>query len=214
MMPSGSASDAARSADRKEKVGSGDRSERIRTYNFPQGRVTDHRINLTLYKLPQVISGEGAGRTDRRAHDRAPGRAARRARRGGVSQPDKRAATSRGRPSSRARAHCARIQVCRIESAELDARMLVGAASDLDLTGLITAAQPQLTPEEAARLEAFAHRRVAGEPVARILGQKEFWGLPLKLSAETLVPRPDTETVVELALEISAPLAPSPAAHR
>jgi peptide chain release factor 1 len=51
--------DAARSADRREKVGSGDRSERIRTYNFPQGRVTDHRINLTLYKLPQVISGEG-----------------------------------------------------------------------------------------------------------------------------------------------------------
>ena len=47
-----------RSADRREKVGSGDRSERIRTYNFPQGRVTDHRINLTLYKLPQVISGE------------------------------------------------------------------------------------------------------------------------------------------------------------
>src|SRR3979409_2166899 len=53
--------DAARSADRREKVGSGDRSERIRTYNFPQGRVTDHRINLTLYKLPQVIAGEGLG---------------------------------------------------------------------------------------------------------------------------------------------------------
>jgi len=53
--------DAARSAERKEKVGSGDRSERIRTYNFPQGRVTDHRINLTLYKLPQVIAGEALG---------------------------------------------------------------------------------------------------------------------------------------------------------
>src|SRR4051795_7425122 len=53
--------DAARSADRREKVGSGDRSERIRTYNFPQGRVTDHRINLTLYKLPQVIAGEALG---------------------------------------------------------------------------------------------------------------------------------------------------------
>jgi peptide chain release factor 1 len=53
--------EAQRSADRKEKVGSGDRSERIRTYNFPQGRVTDHRINLTLYKLPQVISGEALG---------------------------------------------------------------------------------------------------------------------------------------------------------
>jgi peptide chain release factor 1 len=49
---------SARSAERKEKVGSGDRSERIRTYNFPQGRVTDHRINLTLYKLSQVIAGE------------------------------------------------------------------------------------------------------------------------------------------------------------
>jgi len=47
-----------RSSSRKEMVGSGDRSERIRTYNFPQGRVTDHRINLTLYKLEQVISGE------------------------------------------------------------------------------------------------------------------------------------------------------------
>ncbi len=45
----------------QEKVGSGDRSERIRTYNFPQGRVTDHRINLTLYKLPQVIAGEALG---------------------------------------------------------------------------------------------------------------------------------------------------------
>ncbi len=49
--------DNERSADRKAQVGSGDRSERIRTYNFPQGRVTDHRINLTLYKLPDIVSG-------------------------------------------------------------------------------------------------------------------------------------------------------------
>jgi peptide chain release factor 1 len=53
--------DAERSAERRGQVGSGDRSERIRTYNFPQGRVTDHRINLTLYKLPQVIAGEALG---------------------------------------------------------------------------------------------------------------------------------------------------------
>jgi len=52
------ARDSARSADRKAQVGSGDRSERIRTYNFPQGRATDHRIGLTLYKLEQVLSGE------------------------------------------------------------------------------------------------------------------------------------------------------------
>ncbi|MFP5514605.1 MAG: peptide chain release factor 1 [Alphaproteobacteria bacterium] len=50
--------DAARAADRKNQVGSGDRSERIRTYNFPQGRVTDHRINLTLYKIDKVMAGE------------------------------------------------------------------------------------------------------------------------------------------------------------
>jgi peptide chain release factor 1 len=52
------ARDSARAAERKSQVGSGDRSERIRTYNFPQGRVTDHRINLTLYKIDKVISGE------------------------------------------------------------------------------------------------------------------------------------------------------------
>jgi peptide chain release factor 1 len=50
--------DAARAAERRGQVGTGDRSERIRTYNFPQGRVSDHRINLTLYKLPQVMEGE------------------------------------------------------------------------------------------------------------------------------------------------------------
>jgi peptide chain release factor 1 len=53
--------DAARAAERRGQVGSGDRSERIRTYNFPQGRVSDHRINLTLHKLPQVIEGEALG---------------------------------------------------------------------------------------------------------------------------------------------------------
>ena len=51
--------DMARAAERKGQIGTGDRSERIRTYNFPQGRVTDHRINLTVYNLPEVIDGSG-----------------------------------------------------------------------------------------------------------------------------------------------------------
>jgi release factor glutamine methyltransferase len=100
------------------------------------------------------------------------------------------------------RALAARFKSGRIESAELDARILVGAVLGLSLTGIIAAAKRCLTSEEATRLEDFARRRLAGEPVARILGIREFWGLPLKLSAATLVPRPDTETLVELALEM------------
>jgi peptide chain release factor 1 len=53
--------EAARAAERRGQVGTGDRSERIRTYNYPQARVSEHRINLTLYKLPQILEGEALG---------------------------------------------------------------------------------------------------------------------------------------------------------
>jgi len=88
-----------------------------------------------------------------------------------------------------------------IETPELDARLLVGATLDLDLTAIVAQRDATLTAEDAERLMAFAARRLAGEPVARIVGEKEFWGLRFALSPETLVPRPDTETVVEAALE-------------
>jgi len=100
------------------------------------------------------------------------------------------------------RALTARLRAHAVDSAELEARLLAGAALGLDLTAMVAAAARPLTAAEAARLEDVARRRLAGEPVARILGCKEFWGLPLHLSAATLVPRPDTETVVELALEM------------
>jgi release factor glutamine methyltransferase len=95
-----------------------------------------------------------------------------------------------------------RFEAAGIDSAALDARMLIGAVLQLDLTGLIAQGARQFSADDTARLDAFVRRRIAGEPIARILGTKEFWGLPLKLSADTLVPRPDTETVVEAALEI------------
>jgi release factor glutamine methyltransferase len=95
-----------------------------------------------------------------------------------------------------------RLKSVGIDSAELDARLLVGAALHLDLTGLIAAGTRTVTPGEAAALEILMQRRLAGEPVARILGVKEFWGLPLEVAPATLVPRPDTETVVEFALEL------------
>lgn len=99
------------------------------------------------------------------------------------------------------RALAARLKDDGIDSPELDARLLIGAALHLDHTGLAIHNARQITPVEADAIESFAQRRMAHEPVARILGHKEFWGLNLRLSKETLVPRPDTETIVEAALE-------------
>ena len=88
-----------------------------------------------------------------------------------------------------------------IETPELDARLLVGFVLNLGLTGLVGRADQPLSDAQARRLLVLAQRRAAGEPVARIVGEKEFWGLRLSLSPDTLVPRPDTETVVEAALD-------------
>jgi release factor glutamine methyltransferase len=87
-----------------------------------------------------------------------------------------------------------------VESADLDARLLVGHALGLDHTALAAAAGRMLLPAEVDAIDRLAARRLGGEPLARILGRKEFWGLPLAVSAATLVPRPDSETLVEAAL--------------
>jgi len=87
-----------------------------------------------------------------------------------------------------------------LEAPALDARILVGHALGLDHTGLAAQANRVLTPEEAGAIAELSARRLAREPVARIRGEKEFWGLPFKLNSETLLPRPETETVVEAAL--------------
>lgn len=100
------------------------------------------------------------------------------------------------------RALAAQLKSAHLDEAELDARILLGAVLGLDLTGLIAQAARPLTETEASRLAQYAQRRIAGEPVARILGVREFWGLPFRLSEATLIPRPDTETVVERALEL------------
>jgi release factor glutamine methyltransferase len=87
-----------------------------------------------------------------------------------------------------------------IETPEVDARLLVGHALGLDHAALTAQSRRTLLPSEADAIAGLAARRRAREPVARILGRKEFWGLPLALNADTLVPRPETETVVEVAL--------------
>jgi len=99
--------------------------------------------------------------------------------------------------------------VAALESPELDARILVGHALGLDPAGIVSQGARQLTSAERAAIAALAQRRLAREPVARIVGIKEFWGLPFRLNAETLVPRPETETVVEAALAaLGPPLGP------
>jgi release factor glutamine methyltransferase len=99
------------------------------------------------------------------------------------------------------RALSAELKASNIETPDLDARVLLGEALGLDLTALIAAGDRRLNEDEAARLTTFLERRKTGEPVARILGRKEFWGLSFALSDATLVPRPDTEAVVEAALD-------------
>jgi release factor glutamine methyltransferase len=87
-----------------------------------------------------------------------------------------------------------------IESADADARLLVGHALGLDRTGLVSSAGRILSRQEIDAINALVARRQRHEPVARIVGGKEFWSLPLRVSSATLVPRPETETVVEAAL--------------
>jgi len=87
-----------------------------------------------------------------------------------------------------------------IDTPDLDARILVGHALGLDHTALVRAAERSLAPAEVERIEALVERRLDREPVARITGVKEFWGLPFAISPAVLVPRPETETAVEQAL--------------
>ena len=89
-----------------------------------------------------------------------------------------------------------------IETPDLDARVLVGYALGLDFTGVVRAADRCLDADEMTRIEALAARRLGREPVARITGTKEFWGLPFRITPDVLVPRPETETLVERTLAI------------
>jgi release factor glutamine methyltransferase len=87
-----------------------------------------------------------------------------------------------------------------LESPNADARILVGHALGLDHAALAAAGDRPINVKESEAIAALARRRLAREPVARIVGNKEFWSLPLLVNASTLVPRPETETVVEVAL--------------
>ena len=90
-----------------------------------------------------------------------------------------------------------RLQAGGIENAALDVRHLISGLLDMSLSAVVSRGRDPVSDEDAARIRAAVARRLAREPVYRILGEREFFGLPLKLSKETLEPRPDTETLVD-----------------
>ena len=89
-----------------------------------------------------------------------------------------------------------------LDSPDLDARVLIGHALGLDHGGLVSESSRALSTAEAGAIDGIAARRLAREPVARIVGRKEFWGLDLSVTPDSLVPRPETETVVEATLAL------------
>jgi release factor glutamine methyltransferase len=99
------------------------------------------------------------------------------------------------------RAAAARLGVAGLDNPDLDARVLALEAFGLDHAAFLSRGGDEARPETVDRLDAMVARRERGEPVARILGRREFWGLDFALSPATLVPRPDSETVVQAALD-------------
>lgn len=91
-----------------------------------------------------------------------------------------------------------------IDSADADARLLIAHALGIDRAALIANSERALTPEEITAIGALGARRLKHEPVARIFGMKEFWSLPLTISEAVLVPRPETETLIDVALDHAA----------
>jgi release factor glutamine methyltransferase len=100
------------------------------------------------------------------------------------------------------RAAADRLRAGGFDTPDLDARLIVGHALGLDHAALVAQSARRLSPAETAALEASVARRLAHEPVARILGTREFWSLPLRVTPAVLVPRPETETVVEAVLGV------------
>lgn len=96
----------------------------------------------------------------------------------------------------------ARLQAAGIERPNAEARILLSLALGLDDAALIAAPDATVSQTQEQTLEAMVARRLAGEPIARITGEKEFWSHSFRLGPETLVPRPETETLVEAALEL------------
>src|SRR5262249_22705520 len=150
-----------------------------------------------------------ARRDRRRADHRASGRAARRRERRQERRKDRSQTVSAPvlapapTVAQARRAAAGQLRDRGFDSPDLDARLLVGRALGLDHAALVAKPARRLTVGEPDAVDALVARRLAHEPVARILGVKEFWSLPLRVTPDVLVPRPETETVVEAILAVA-----------
>ena len=197
-------------ADRRSQVGTGERAEKIRTYNFPQGRVTDHRIKLTVHNLDGVLDGDldeltGALEADekrRRLEAQAGGVS------GAAPWPPVRASLPAPagdrvrRPVASGSARRPRIAAAGCDTPRLDAELLLAHALGSDRAALVREAHRTLAAHEAERFDALVARREHREPVAYIVGRKGFRHIELEVDARVLIPRPETELLVEAALEL------------
>ena len=196
-----SEAEAERAKTRKEQVGTGDRSERIRTYNFPQNRVTDHRVGVTLHRLDAVMGGDldeiidalATAETAERLKsiEVEAGGIVRRSGEGLTFQDLRERGTSVLRDSG-------------IPEAPRDAFLLLQNAAGLDAAGLLARLDQPPSDNAVALFRGFVARRAEREPAAMILGRTEFWGIPIRVAPDVLIPRPETEGIVEEALHLSA----------
>ena len=174
------------SSARKSMVGSGDRSERIRTYNFPQNRLTDHRINLTVHQLDQILRRQPF-RSNFSITNQFSSRAVGKRGNGRLEMTIKQLMID----------GTDRLKNTAIPNPRMESLVCLKKAADLSQEQVFAHPEFQVTEEQVARYFEYIHRLIEGEPVAYVTNEKEFYSSPFYVDCSVLIPRPETELLVE-----------------